>query len=162
MKKLLRKIITTSLFFTIVFLLFNCGNPSLVNESMNVDENSWDVNQKLKIDINIDDTSSTYNFYINVRNTADYKYSNFFLFIKTTFPDGKTAIDTLECILADISGKWIGKGNDKIIDNRILFKKDAIFPAKGKYVFEIEHAMRDKIISGIKSVGLQIEKNKTR
>jgi gliding motility-associated lipoprotein GldH len=129
---------------------------------MNVDENSWDVNQKLKIDINIDDTSSTYNFYINVRNTADYKYSNFFLFIKTTFPDGKTAIDTLECILADISGKWIGKGNDKIIDNRILFKKDAIFPAKGKYVFEIEHAMRDKIISGIKSVGLQIEKNKTR
>jgi hypothetical protein len=38
---------------------------------MNVDENSWDVNQKLKIDINIDDTSSTYNFYINVRNTAD-------------------------------------------------------------------------------------------
>ncbi len=162
MKKLLRKIITTSLFFTIVFLLFNCGNHSLVNESMNVDENSWDVNQKLKIDINIDDTSSTYNFYINVRNTADYKYSNFFLFIKTTFPDGKTAIDTLECILADISGKWIGKGNDKIKDNRILFKKDAIFPAKGKYVFEIEHAMRDKIISGIKSVGLQIEKNKTR
>ncbi len=71
MKKLLRKIITTSLFFTIVFLLFNCGNHSLVNESMNVDENSWDVNQKLKIDINIDDTSSTYNFYINVRNTAD-------------------------------------------------------------------------------------------
>lgn len=162
MKDVIKKITNVFLFFIIIFLFIKCGNSSLIDKNMDVNENAWDMNQKLKIVVNINDTSSTYNFYVNLRNTTDYKYSNFFIFIKTKFPNGQIAIDTLECILVDNQGKWYGKGNDKLKDNRILFKKDAIFPMKGSYVFEIEHAMRDKNISGIKSIGLCIEQNKTR
>ncbi len=162
MKRLLKKAVRILLFFTLLFLITNCGQAVLVDNFMEVNENAWDVSQKLKTEVVIDDTLSTFNFYINVRNTTDYANSNFFVFIKTIFPDGKIAIDTLECLLADNQGKWLGKGNSKIKDNKIMFKKDAIFPMKGKYVFEIEHAMRENIISGIKTIGITIEQNKKR
>ncbi|NVN93890.1 MAG: gliding motility lipoprotein GldH [Bacteroidetes bacterium] len=148
------------LFFALfIFLTVSCGKAPLVDKSMDVNETAWDVKEKLNIDVRIDDTISTFNFYVKIRNTTDYKNSNFFLFIKTTFPNGQIAIDTLECILADNQGKWFGKGNGKIKDSRILLKKNAIFPMKGKYIFEIEHAMREKVTSGIKSIGFRIENN---
>jgi len=159
MRKILNKI---SRFLLIIFLFLmavSCSNQPLIDQSMDVSENAWDVNEKLKLEVQIDDTISCFKLYINIRNTTDYKYSNFFIFIKTTFPDGEIAIDTLGCILADNDGKWIGKGRGKIKDNKIVFKKDAIFPMKGKYKLEIEHAMREKKVSGIKSIGLRIEKN---
>lgn len=149
------------IFVLITIAFVYCGNPDIIDKQMDVDEKSWDVNQKLKVELEINDTISTYNFFINVRNTTDYKFSNFFLFIKTIFPNGQMAIDTLECVLADYQGKWIGRGNGKYRDNRILFKNKVLFPMKGKYTLEIEHALRTKYASGIKSIGIRIEKNKT-
>lgn len=160
MKSLLKKTARVLLFISVLLLITNCGQTVLVDNFMEVDENNWDVAQKLKTEVVINDTLSSFNFYINVRNTTEYPNSNFFVFIKTTFPDGKVAIDTLECILADYQGKWLGKGNSKLKDSKIMFKKAAIFPMKGKYIFEVEHAMREKVITGIKTIGFAIEQNK--
>ncbi len=150
------------LFTLLIFLSVSCGKPPLIDQSMEVSETAWDQKESFKMEVGIDDTISAYEFYVNIRNTTDYKYSNFFLFIKTTFPNGEIALDTLGCYLADIDGKWLGKGNGKIKDNKILFKKDAIFSMKGKYTFEIEHAMREKQIAGIKTIGFRIEKKKNQ
>ncbi|MFZ4740982.1 MAG: gliding motility lipoprotein GldH [Bacteroidales bacterium] len=147
------------LFGLFIFFAVSCGKPPLIDKSMEVNETSWDVKEKLKVDVLIDDTISSFNFHINIRNTTDFKNSNFFLFIKTTFPNGQIAIDTLGFYLANNEGKWLGKGNGKIKDNKILFKRAAIFPMIGKYTFEIEHAMREKQVSGIKTIGIRIEKN---
>ena len=144
----------------LTLLLISCGKDVITDESLDVNEKGWNVNEKFNIAVNITDTLSSYNFYINLRNTTDYRYSNFFFFINTTFPNGKIARDTLECMLANQEGKWLGKGHGKIKDNRILFKAHILFPLKGIYKFEIEHAMRDLNIAGIKNIGLRIVKNK--
>ena len=141
-------------------LLSSCGKNVIKDESLDVNDSGWNVNDKLNINLDVTDTLSSYNFYINLRNTTDYKYSNFFFFINTTFPNGKIARDTLECMLANQEGKWLGKGHGKIKDNRILFKAHVLFPLKGTYKFEIEHGMREINIAGIKNIGLRIEKNK--
>jgi len=156
----MRRFIKFSILTFILFSLLFCTKPPLLDVILDTNESGWDVTKKLITEINIEDTLSPHVFYIYVRNTTDYKYSNFFLFIKTTFPDGKIAIDTLECLLADKEGKWYGKGKGKIRDNKILLKKNAIFPIKGLYKFEIEHAMRTKTVNGIKSIGIRIEKSK--
>jgi gliding motility-associated lipoprotein GldH len=140
----------------------SCGKPPLIDKSMDVSETAWNVNDKFKADLVVDGTITSYNFFINIRNTTDYKNSNFFLFIKTKFPNGQKATDTLECLITDNEGKWLGKGNGKIKDSKILLKQHAIFPMKGSYQFEIEHAMREETVSGIKSIGLRIEKNKNK
>jgi len=159
MRNFIYKISHFLLIALLLLLVVSCSKPPLIDKSMEVNETGWDVKEKLKVEVQIDDTISSFKFYVNVRNTTDYKSSNFFLFIKTTFPDGEIAMDTLGCFLADNEGKWLGKGNGKIKDNKILFKKAAIFSMKGKYVFEIEHAMREQKVSGIKSIGFRIEKN---
>ena len=68
--------------------------------------------------------------------------------------------DTLECILADEKGKWLGTGIGDIYDNQIPFKKNVLFPKKGKYKFEIEQGMRTDIVPLIMDIGLRIEKTK--
>ncbi len=109
-----------------------------------------------KFDVEVTDTVSLFDFYINLRNTVDYKYSNFYLFLNTTLPDGMAARDTIELMLADRSGKWLGKGFGKYRDNQMLVRAGLQFPMAGNYVFEIEHAMRDTLLTGIGSVGIRI------
>ena len=109
-------------------------------------------------ELEVMDTLGFYSFYINLRNTTDYTYSNFYLFLNTTLPDREHARDTIELILADKKGKWIGKGSGRLRDNQILIRPNLHFPLKGKYVFGIQHAMRDTILTDIKNIGIRIEK----
>lgn len=139
-------------------LLTSCDDKRIFEENTDIPDNNWNINNKIKFDVPIKDPSTPANFYVNVRNADGYPYSNIFLFIKTTFPNGKYATDTLECVLADEQGKWLGKGLGDIYDNQILFKRNVRFPLAGTYSFEIQHGMRSDNIPLIMDVGMRIEK----
>jgi gliding motility-associated lipoprotein GldH len=64
----------------------------------------------------------------------------------------------VELVLADERGQWMGDGMGDIWDNRIVFKKDFVFPQPGKYRFELEQAMRINPLPGIMDVGMRIER----
>jgi gliding motility-associated lipoprotein GldH len=66
--------------------------------------------------------------------------------------------DTLDCILADEKGKWLGSGIGDIYDNQIPFKRNVRFPLPGTYSFEIQQGTRKDDIPLIMDVGLRIEK----
>ena len=108
----------------------------------------------------IDDISSSYSFFLNIRNTGDYPFSNLFLFLKTTYPDGRTTRDTIECTLADNEGKWLGSGMSDVKFNRLLFSKGVRFPQKGNYGFELEQGMRISDVKGISDIGIRLEKER--
>ena len=99
-----------------------------------------------------------YNFYINIRNTTNYNYSNVFFFIKTEFPNGQYSLDTVEVFVADLDGNWLGKGMGDNKDIQILFRKRGRFPMSGNYNISFEHAMRKEDLVGIKALGIRIEK----
>jgi len=155
-------LIKTKLFIVplILFALFfsSCDSKRIFEENKKIPENGWSISNVLKFDVDITNTAMPTNFYINVRNADGYPYNNLFLFIKTTFPDGKLSNDTLECILADENGKWLGSGMGDIYDNQIPFKRNVRFPVAGKYTFEIQQGMRTDVIPLIMDVGLRIEK----
>ena len=115
----------------LLFLLAGCDDKRIFEENTDIPDYNWNINNKLKFNVSIKDPSTPANFYINVRNADGYPYSNLFLFIKTTFPNGKFSTDTLECILADEKGKWLGKGLGDIYDNQIAFKRNVRFPLPG-------------------------------
>ncbi len=129
-------------------------------ENKEIPDEQWNYIQPVKLNTRITDNSVPVNFYINVRQTANYPYSNLYLLVSTKFPDGKLIKDTLECILADESGKWLGKGAGHLLDNRIPFKKNVLFPDTGIYQFEIEQLMRMEKIPEIVNIGFRIEKAK--
>ncbi len=144
-----------------VFFLGSCGNKSVYDRSIEIHESGWHQDTVAKFsDVAISDTISPFNFYINLRHSDDYRYSNFYLFLNTTLPNGHTSRDTIELVLADVRGKWYGKGSGHIKDNRVLVREGLIFPLNGTYNFTIEQAMRedDKLLEGVKSVGMRIEK----
>ena len=106
----------------------------------------------------MDDTVHLFNFLVEVRNSVEYPYSNTFLFINTTFPDGSVAYDTMECPLADPEGRWLGKRTGRYVDARYRLRGgSARFPMTGRYRFAVTNGMRDSAISGIKDIGLCVE-----
>jgi gliding motility-associated lipoprotein GldH len=150
-----------SLIFLLIFSLpaiQSCDSKRIFEENRTIDKSVWNSSDKVIFNVTIEDIRTPYNFHFNVRNAGDYPYSNLYLFLKTVFPDGRVARDTIECQLADYDGKWLGSGISDVKFNRFLFKKGVRYPQAGQYIFEIEQAMRVKDLKGITDIGIRLEK----
>ena len=134
-----------------------CDSKRIYEENYTVPDQVWNNKNIMVYGVEISDTIHPCNVYVNVRNASDYPFCNLFLFMETRYPSGKLSKDTLECVLADASGKWLGKGSGDIWDNQILFKKNVVFKQKGKYFFNLEQAMRLQNLPQILDVGIRIE-----
>lgn len=146
------------LFLIVSLFLTSCDNNTVFEQNTPITNHEWDIKQVISYSIPVSDTTIPNNFYVNVRNGGNYAYSNLFLFIQTTFPNGKIIKDTLECVLANDKGVWLGKGAGDVIDHRIPFKKNVLFPVSGNYKVEIEQAMRMEKLPEIFDIGFRIEK----
>ncbi len=151
-------------FFTNVFVLVallslsSCDRNVVFEDNVKLPENRWEQKNAIQFTVDIQDTITPNNLYINLRNAGGYQFSNIFLFFTTTSPSGKMERDTLELTLADPSGKWLGDGMGDIWDNRQLFKRGFRFPESGKYIFQLEQAMRIDPLPQIMDAGIRIEK----
>lgn len=112
----------------------------------------------VQFEVDVEDTVSNYDFFINVRHTKSYMYSNLFVFLHTVAPDGRKMTDTLEFPMADPEGNFVGNISGGLVMNRVIVKKETRFPKSGKYKFIIEQAMRDEELEEISDVGMSIVK----
>ncbi len=142
----------------LVFSLMACDGDAVFEKNIKLDDNRWYQENVIKLEAEIKDSISPMNLYVNVRNASGYQFRNLFVFLTTTTPENAKSRDTLELILADDAGKWLGEGMGDIWDNRILFKKNFQFPSTGKYTFELEQAMRVDPLPQIMDAGIRIEK----
>lgn len=143
----------------IMFVMASCSFNDVYNENISITDGIWAQDKAARFEVEITDTLSDYSFYINIRNDNDYRYSNLYVFMKTRFPNGNMTQDTIEFVLADDSGKWLGKGWGRVKENNVKLKDNLRFPLSGKYVFLIQQGMREETLTGITDVGLIFEKN---
>ena len=146
--------------FLFVFLITfsSCNFSSIYDENVTLKDAKWNKDAVVSFDVLISDSLANYDFYLNLRNTTDYRYSNLYLFLMTRFPNGNISRDTIEIVLADNTGRWLGKGWSNLKENNVLLKKGLRFPLNGKYVFFMQQAMRVDTLEGIHDIGLQISK----
>jgi gliding motility-associated lipoprotein GldH len=144
-------LVVISLFFV------SCNKNVVYSEIKKLPEEGWKTENTLTYDVDITDTKPYHNFFLNVRHADSYPYSNLFVFLTTTYPDGKTLTDTLECVLANKKGEWQGDGAGDIWDNKIPLKQNLIFPQVGKYKFTFEQGMRTNPLPLIMDFGITIE-----
>jgi len=154
--------LTAQLIFLFSLLLCSCDDNSLYDESRDINGGTWDIKQNLSFDFVVPDTISKYNFYFNVRTNDTYPFSNIYVFFRTTFPNGKMGVDTVEFPLADATGHWYGKGQGDIHDCRLIFKKGVRFPLIGKYHIDVQQAMRMEQLLGVLNAGLRIEREEKK
>lgn len=144
-------------FSLLAFLL--CTDSGIITfETHRIPGNIWKYKDTVTFKTDINDNRQWYSFYLNIRNSGLYPFSNLYLFLITTYPDGKKTHDTVESILADDYGKWLGKGLGDIKDNRFLLRRNMKFPLKGTYFFRFVQAMRVDNLKGISDIGIRIEK----
>ncbi|MBC7696522.1 MAG: gliding motility lipoprotein GldH [Burkholderiales bacterium] len=157
--------IKRNFFQCVVFILlltgFTACNKNVVfSDYTKIPEDGWRTDNKLKFEVDIKDNNALHNVFLNVRHADSYPYSNLFVFLTTTYPDGKTSIDTLECIFSDKKGKWKGDGAGDLWDNKIPLKQNLRFPQTGKYTFSFEQGMRSNPLPLILDFGMTVEKVK--
>lgn len=142
---------------SLLFVLVSCDSNKLYEENMAVAGDGWHHDDIKTFEFEITDTISPLNLYINVRTSTDYAFSNLFMFLHSNYPDGYSDKDTLEFVLADPSGEWLGESSGTVVENKILIFKGGRFTTPGTYKFQLEHGMRQEVLPEILDVGFRVE-----
>ena len=151
-----------SLIVGLVILWVSCDKPSVFEEFVSINGQSWNSNNILHFNVSMEDSAQAYNVLLCVRNNGKYEFSNLFLFVTTHSPDGSFLRDTVEITLADEQGKWLGKGAASMFTLYHPYRQNIRFPLPGIYTFDIEQAMWIKDLKNISDIGLRIEKSAER
>ncbi|MDF1673942.1 MAG: gliding motility lipoprotein GldH [Vicingaceae bacterium] len=154
----MHKLLKISFLLVVFFGLYSCDSNKVYEEYIEVEDALWQKENIASFKFLAEDTIVPHNLYINIRNTGDYAYSNLYLFVTLQGPDGNLLKDTVNCKLADKSGKWLGKGIGDLWDLQMPYIGGFKFAQKGEYTFSLEQAMRvENGLDGITDVGLRVE-----
>ena len=148
--------IVLAIFTTAIFTA--CDRNLVFEKYQSIPEIGWNKDSLAVFTIPISDTLQYHNLYISVRNDIKYKYSNLWLFIEINQPGEIGVTDTLELLLADPSGKWLGEGFGGIKTRQVLYKGGVYFPVSGEYKINIQQGMRDEWLKGISDIGFRVER----
>lgn len=140
--------------------LFSCqDSATVVDTNIELNKRNWSYTDKISVPVKIENADIPYNVYLNLRHTADYKYSNIFILIHITDPNGKKITERKEFKLALADGEWLGSGSGNRYSHQLKFKSNYKFPKKGTYIFELEQNMRDNPLNHVSDAGIRVEKS---
>lgn len=145
-------------------LLAGCTENVVFQEDAKTPNGTWERNWDPSFSFEVTDTVTPHDVYLDLRHTGDYPFSNLYAFVTLTGPGGDKLVDTVECTLADPTGRWYGKGQGFISSDRfqahVLYKLHNRFPRSGRYSLTLEQAMRVEKLEGIIDVGVSVERSK--
>jgi gliding motility-associated lipoprotein GldH len=144
-----------------ILVLSSCGDGKVYQEYTDFNARYWLVSDTAKFSFSIEDTTSRYNVYCNLRNSTQYPFSRIFLNFSlsdSTRKDFHTSL--LNDFLFDPkSGEPLGKtGLGDLYDHQLTVLKNYKFAHSGPFMVNIEQFMRTDTLQGILSVGVGIEK----
>lgn len=142
----------------VILILSSCRDKGIIyNETESIPNESWDADQPAKFEFEIEDTTKFYDFFLVVRNSISYEWSNLYLFAEIESPGKLVNVDTVEVFLADKKGEWYGDVSGSLVTTEQQLINHKRFPVLGKYTLYFHQAMRLKILKGISDVGLKIK-----
>ena len=149
-----------SLFLTGIAALFltSCYNNRVFDNYKSIPTSGWKKDSSVIFSFDIASTSQQYNLYLNVRYRTGYKYSNLWLIVEITAPDGTTKEDIVEITLADSTGKWLGEGFGGLKTIVNIFHRGDTFDKTGVYTVKIQQSMSEDNLKDINDIGFMVEK----
>ena len=103
--------------------------------------NGWDIENSIKFEIN-DTIDFSSNIFFHVRNNDEYPFSNIFLISSLKSKQKIYETDTLEYVMADSKGEWLGEGFSRVKESKLLWKRNWKPNFLPPYIFEIKQANR--------------------
>lgn len=148
------------IFVFLSLLLLVCCNTNTESSYSVFEEDSWHADSIITVNHIVVDTITKQNLYLKIRHTTDFEYQNIFLFV-----DFQEKRDTIEVILSEKNGKWLGRGFGDIKEVEYCFAKEIIFNSKKTSNVTVEQAMRygdQPVITSLKGIialGINIKKS---
>jgi gliding motility-associated lipoprotein GldH len=145
----------------LLVLLAGCMPAPYYQKQESMPQNAWAYNYKPSFKFEITDTTARYQPYFIIRHTQAYPYSNIWLLLYIKTPgDSIAKKQRINIILAESTGKWLGRGMGEIYEQRmpISFGDSVRFIRKGTYEVAMEQNMRINPLPEILNVGLRLEK----
>lgn len=146
-------------FYLFVFFIACQNNKTQYNYYVFEDE-KWNSDSIVSFNFDNIDTTASYDIYLKIRHSVDYRFQNLFLFSNIN-----NEKDTIEIFLSQKNGKWNGKGFGDIKEIDVLISKEASFENFDEANYSFEQAMRyndlEKIIEldGLFAIGLAMKRN---
>lgn len=144
------------LFIGLIAICFSCGKTPYYEKSVSFDNKTWTRNLKPSFKVDIKNINEEYNFTLSLRTTTDYKYSNLWVFLKTEAPDGTSAREPFEILLANPDGSWVGNKSGTIVETPLYFKKRKL-PLKGTYKFTIEQGITNSEVDEVLDISFIVD-----
>ncbi|MBL0309150.1 MAG: gliding motility lipoprotein GldH [Bacteroidetes bacterium] len=141
-------------------MLISCEKNYILDENKILKDYKWEYADSKTFIAEIMDTTLQYDIYINLRHSADFEWRNVWVKIETTFPDGREFERRVNLVLGEADGHWLGSCLSDNCDIHIPIQQAAHFPLTGKYTFKLSQDMRVNPLVAIKSVGVEILKEK--
>ncbi len=145
-------------FLASALVISSCNSNVIFTDSVAMKNTTWQLMNTPVFKVPVNDTLNGNNIFFTIRTGSDYPFRNIFLFVTATSPESSELTDTLQYYLADDKGRWYGKGFSDIHELSLPYKSNVFFPAKGEYLFRIQHGMRTKDLPGIYDIGLRVER----
>jgi len=152
-----KKCILGIFLLTVILALPSCDKNMVFHDFERIENGVWRWDEPVDFSFHMDDTTNLHNIQVHLRHSTEYPLSNLYMFVHITGPTGQEITDTINFILAENSGKWIGKGVGNIRAIGYLYRKNTAFPDTGSYSVSIEQAMRLPEVP-VKEIGLRISK----
>ena len=148
------------IFFYLVVFFIACQNNKTQYKYYVFEDNKWNSDSIVSFNFDNIDTTASYDIYLKIRHSVDYRFQNLFLFSNIN-----NEKDTIEIFLSQKNGKWNGKGFGDIKEIDVLISKEASFENFDEANYSFEQAMRyndlEKIIEldGLFAIGLAMKIN---
>mgnify|MGYP006124756591 CR=1 FL=1 len=152
-------------FCLIIFLsivLTSCGS-ALYEKNKDVNELGWHKDSTYVFETGqLTDLPDAIVFGVNIRNTIDYKYRNFWCYMSIKLPNGKVFTDTIDHMLLSPEGHWLAnvEGGNSIKSSNVFFKYPINNPDSGVYTISLRHGMREESLKSIVSMSAFIKEFK--
>lgn len=140
-------------------LLFSCGEQPLYEKVYSFTDRSWTLDQKPEFKLEVVDTTTVYDITLTLRTTTDYKYSNLWIFLKTTLPDGQSERKPFQIRIANEDGSWVGRKTGSVVETSLDFPARKL-PMKGEYAFTVEQAITQSSIDEVLDIGLRVKETR--
>lgn len=146
-------------FIVIVILccMASCNGGEVYYKFKPIPNHQWVRGQEIIFLLDSVSISSNahYNVSIEITHNIGYQYKNLFLLLDYT-QDSTVVHDTVQCLLVDNLGRWIGNGNGATRQLSVPYKANFRIDTALHNEISIRHAMQRQNLKGIEKIGLKI------
>lgn len=143
----------------IVTCFVSCNSDVEFSEYHSFKNPNWPAKDTVTFQFNITNTAVLYSANLMLRHTESYPYDNMYVFLTTVYPQGQSKTDTINLVLANAKGNWMGSGMGDLFDLKIPLKRQFRFSKAGLYKIQLVQAMDMNPLPEVVDIGFELVKN---